>query len=522
MNHQFYQKDLLTFLIGTSTAIALVAYHTPMAMAKSATEIAQTAIATTVKIDNDLGSPGGSGVIIARQGNTYTVLTANHVISNPNVSYTIQTNSQKQYQATSTVNLKEQTGFDLGIVKFESPEVLSVATVGNPEFVGVGATIYVSGYPLTAEVGAERNHEFTSGTVTSIRDNVSEGYDLRYQALTRRGMSGGGVFNTDGQLVGIHGQAEVVGSIQSESSSIPEPLKTGFNAAIPIDKFMAIAENAGIDKSSLTVNADKPETEKEEAEEVEATQNYVKGLELLEKGDITTANQYLQEAVQQNPNNVMAHYYQGLIDYTKRNLESAIHNYDRSIQLNANFALAYFSRALAYYRLGNKQKAFEDYSQALTLNPSDPWSYLNRGIVREDLNDPQGAISDYDRAITVAPEYGKAYYNRGILRYYQRDFEGALADFDKASQLFFQKGEDSDYQAAIEAINTVKRSRANSSPSGNTVPSVPSVPNTPNTSNTPNVSSPPPQPNTGIVNPLQTSPNNVPSSNQNGGNLRDL
>jgi serine protease Do len=508
MNYQFWQKDLLTFLIGTSTTIALVTYHAPMVMAKSATEIAQIAIASTVKIDNNLGTPGGSGVIIAHQGNTYTVLTASHVISNPNVSYTIQTNTQQEYTATSAIALKQQTGLDLGIIKFDSTEMLTPATVGNPEFVGVGATIYVSGYPLTAELEAERNHEFTSGTVTSIRDEALEGYDLRYQALTRRGMSGGGVFNTNGQLVGIHGQAEVVGSVQSESSSIPEPLKTGFNAAIPVNKFMDIAESAGIDKSNLTVKADRPEEEEEEEEiNVEATENYVKGIELLEKGDVTTANQYLETAVKQNPNNVMAHYYQGLINYTNRELESAIINYDRSIQLNANFALAYFSRALAYYRLGNKQQAFTDYSQALKLNPSDPWSYLNRGLVREDLNDPQGAIDDYNKAIAVAPEYGKAYYNRGILRYYQRDFEGALADFEKASQLFFQKGDDSDYQAAIEAINTVKRSRANS-PAQNNVPSVPNPPTQPNSG--------------GVVNSTPTTPNKSSSSNQNWQQLREL
>jgi serine protease Do len=492
MNHQFWQKDLLTILTGTAATIALVTYDAPATMAKSATEIAQIAIATTVKIDNNLGSPGGSGVIIAKQGNTYTILTANHVISNPNVSYTIQTSSKRQYTAISVINLKEKTSLDLGVIKFESPEPLKLATVGNPEFAVVGSNIYVSGYPLTAEIGAERNHEFTSGTVTSIRDEALEGYSLRYQALTRRGMSGGAVFNTNGQLIGIHGQAEVVGSVKSESSSIPEPLKTGFNAAIPVNKFMNVAESAGVKKANLIVKADKPEEEKQDTLNVQATQDYVRGIELLEKGDATRANQYLQEASEKNPNNVMARYYQGLIDYTKKDLESAIQNYNQSIQLNPNFSLAYFSRALAYYRLGNKQKAFDDYSQALKLNPSDPWSYLNRGIVREDFDDRLGAISDYDRAITVAPEYGKAFYNRGILRYYQRDFDGALADFDKASQLFFQTGDNSNYQASIEAINTVKRSNRNS-PSGNTF------------------STPANQPNLGGVNPTPTTPYNSPS-----------
>jgi tetratricopeptide (TPR) repeat protein len=412
-----------------------------------------------VKIENTLGIPGGSGVIVAKQNNTYTVLTANHVVVNPNVGYIIKIKTQ-QHSANKVKSLKEQTGLDLAVVTFESTEAYPTATFGDSEFASAGANVYVSGFPLSVDANAEREHEFTTGMVTSVRDNAPEGYAMRYQALTRRGMSGGPVFNSSGQLIGIHGQGDVIGSVKNESSSIPEPLKTGFNAAIPIKSFLDSLDLAGLNESNLIVNGGKPDKEEGEVS-LEANKKYVEGIELLQSGDASRANDYLIEASAENPNNALAVYYQGLIDYTQRDLNSAIANYDKAIKVNPNFALVYFSRGLANYRLGNKPEALQDYNKALQINPSDPWSYLNRGIVREDLDDVSGALSDYNSAIKIDPGYGKSYHNRGALRYYQKDFAGAVADFERASELFFQQGDNESYNVVTDSLNKAQKALRN-------------------------------------------------------------
>ena len=455
-NRQFSNFPIATVISGM-TVSALVIFQALPVVAKSATEIAAIAIATTVKIDNTLGVPGGSGVIVAKKGNIYTVLTANHVVKNVNISYLVKTKDNQQYSVTNVKNF-QSNGLDLAYVTFESTQEYSLATIGNSEYATPGASIYVSGYPLSAEVGEERYHEFTTGTITSIRESATEGYTMRYQALTRRGMSGGPVFNTSGQLIAIHGQGDVIGSVKNESSSIPEPLKTGFNAAIPLKNFTAIASSE-LSDSPLTVETDKPDQETDV--DAEATQKYVEGIELLAKGDVTRANEYLTEAATENPKNAIAIYYQGLINYTERNLDGAIANYNRAIESNADFPLAYFSRGLAYYRQGDKQKALEDYNSAIRINPADPWSYLNRGLVKEDLGDLQGALADYDRAIKVAPDYGKAYHNRGAIRYSQRNFAGAAEDFKKASEIFFQENDTESYNVAIDSLNKAQKALQN-------------------------------------------------------------
>ena len=459
MNYSPINTNLITQVIaGTAATAALVAMQQQV-VAKSATEIAAIATETTVKIDNTLGIPGGSGVIVANQNNSYTVLTANHVVQNPNIGYIIKTPAG-QHSVSEVKSLKQETGLDLAVVTFEATESYSIATIGDPEYATAGANVYVSGFPLSVDVNADREHEFTTGMITSIREGATEGYAMRYQALTRRGMSGGPVFNTSGRLVGIHGQGDVIGSVNNESSSIPEPLKTGFNAAIPIDSFLASVDGVGLTEDALLVDGGKPD-ESEEDIDVEATKNYVEGIELLQSGDASRANDYLIEAAAKNPNNALAVYYQGLIDYTQRDINSAIANYDKAIQVNPNFALAHFSRGLANYRLGNKQEALSDYNQALQINPIDPWSYLNRGIVKEDLDDIDGALADYDKAIKIDPDYGKSYHNRGAIRFYKKDFEGAISDFKKASELFFQQGDNESYNVAQDSLNKAQKALQN-------------------------------------------------------------
>lgn len=460
MSRPLLNSSLITTIVmGTVITAELVVFQPHRVMAKSATDIAAIALETTVKIDNTLGIPGGSGVIIAKENNTYTVLTANHVVQNPNVGYVVKTRNQ-QHEVSSVKNLKEQTGLDLAIVTFETAEPYAVATVGDSKYATVGSNVYVSGFPLAVDIKTEREHEFTTGMITSIRETASEGYAMRYQALTRRGMSGGPVFDASGRVVGIHGQGDVIGSVKNESSSIPEPLKTGFNAAIPIDNFLDSLTVAGIDNADLVMEGGKPEREPENVS-AEATRKYVEGIELLQSGDTTRANNYLAEAAKGNPNNALAVYYQGLIDYTQRDINSAIANYNRALEVNPNFALAYFSRGLANYRLGNKQQALADYNDALRVNPVDPWSYVNRGIVREDLNDVSGALTDYDRAIRIDPDYGKSYHNRGAIRYSQEDFAGAVADFQKASELFFQQGDSESYNITAESLNKAQKALQN-------------------------------------------------------------
>ena len=71
-------QALLLSSPGITTATTAVVLHQSAAIAQDASAVARIAKAITVRIE---GSTQGSGVIVKKEGNRYTVLTAWHVVS---------------------------------------------------------------------------------------------------------------------------------------------------------------------------------------------------------------------------------------------------------------------------------------------------------------------------------------------------------------------------------------------------------------------------------------------------------
>lgn len=272
MNLGFNRSNYLPGILAGTVAVVTIVISQP-AMAKTAREVARIAVPTTVQINNTLASDrGGSGVIIAKQGKTYTVLTANHVVINPNSEYVIVTSKKKEHNVTEVKGFQNNDiGPDLAVVMFESEEEYSVAPISNSDEAEIGSGVYISGYPLPAGAGSqEREYQFTNGQVTNVRSSNDQGYTMRYDAVTRRGMSGGPVFDVSGRVIGIHGQGDTVGRVQNEAGGRQEEVKTGFNSAIPINTFVEMMSQVGMEKYALQVD-EKP-AENADAEEVKPGQ----------------------------------------------------------------------------------------------------------------------------------------------------------------------------------------------------------------------------------------------------------
>lgn len=260
MNLGFYRSNYLPGILAGTAVVATIVISQP-AMAKSAKEVARVAVPTTVQINNTLApEKGGSGVIIAKKGKTYTVLTANHVVKNLNSEYAIVTSKKKEHKVTEVKSFQNNDiGPDLAVVMFESEEEYSVAPISNSDEADIGSGVYISGYPLPALGSTEREYAFTSGQVINVRSTNDKGYTMRYDAVTRRGMSGGPVFDVSGRVIGIHGEGDTVGLIKNESGEGKEEAKTGLNSAIPINTFVGMMSQVGMEKSALKVDDKPPE-----------------------------------------------------------------------------------------------------------------------------------------------------------------------------------------------------------------------------------------------------------------------
>lgn len=176
--------------------------------------IGEIARLVTVRIFTEPGA--GSGVIIARQGQTYTVMTCEHVVADSQSSrYTVLTADGITHPAQRKF-IKHQ-GVDLAIVQFESKKLYRVAALGNSDTLSTGEQVYASGFPnyqflSRNDIEDTRNwgtraFRFTKGEFSlRLQRSLPAGYRLGYTNEVEQGMSGGPVFNESGQVIGINGR----------------------------------------------------------------------------------------------------------------------------------------------------------------------------------------------------------------------------------------------------------------------------------------------------------------------------
>ncbi|MGB8697912.1 MAG: serine protease [Thermosynechococcaceae cyanobacterium] len=236
-------KGLIIILAAVSFA--------PDAAALPASEVSKIAQGVTVTVLIDEQN-FGSGVLLNRQGNTYTVLTAEHVVPNISAAYKVITPDQVSHPVNGQT-IKKMPGVDLAVVQFNSDRPYSVAKMGNSDTAVIGSVVHVAGFPAPGRAIQDREFTFTTGEISARPAKAqADGYALVYTNVTRRGMSGGPVIDSDGRLVGIHGRAEADGDSGSA--------KAGLNLGIPIKTFTDLARTMGlkIDVSPNTAKASPP------------------------------------------------------------------------------------------------------------------------------------------------------------------------------------------------------------------------------------------------------------------------
>ena len=141
-----------------------------------------------------VSSGAGSGVILTQDG---YIVTNHHVIEDAN-SITVRTRSGDEYNA-SLVGSDEQS--DLAVLKIDATG-LTPAVLGDSNTLEVGDLAIAIGNPL-GELGGS----VTSGIISALdREMTIDGQTmtlLQTDAAVNPGNSGGGLFNANGDLIGI-------------------------------------------------------------------------------------------------------------------------------------------------------------------------------------------------------------------------------------------------------------------------------------------------------------------------------
>jgi tetratricopeptide (TPR) repeat protein/S1-C subfamily serine protease len=450
-------------------------------------EIDAVAQQITVRIDSK-NRGNGSGVIMARQGQTYYILTAFHVVEKPD-EYTVITPDGQKYPIKPNDIVKEN-GLDVAILKFTSQQTYQIATLArynlsdNQEH-----WIFFSGFPAATEGKRQFNPGFRFSREQGFfqtKDTVSQlsnGYELVFTNQSSPGMSGGALLDLKGRVIGIGGRQE------GEEYSTKTQRYLGYAFGVPITTVLGLATKAGIKPEWMQIETTQPPSsnisqasemleqpafavEKPSADADENSWlNYGNQLWRLRKSDEAVAA--LQQAIEKNSEFYQAYYVLGLVQQSQRKYDEAVATFERVTKLNPDYyqawwqqsnilvfkkkypeALAavnkaielnsqqasndrpkdfilYINKGNILYQLKRYQEAEVAFTEAIKLKPSE-LAYVNRGAVRTQLKQYSEAIADYNRAIAINPQYSEAYVNRGVVHEELKQYSEAITDYNRA------------------------------------------------------------------------------------------
>ncbi|MFM6521476.1 MAG: tetratricopeptide repeat-containing serine protease family protein, partial [Microcystis panniformis] len=444
----------------------------------------------TVRIDSTSGG-NGSGVIIAKKGNIYTVLTADHVLCEnkeesqdaaskpcPDHTYTVVTSDGKTRKIDKSTIIRQE-GVDLAVFQFESLDNYPVAEIANYN-PNSGDFVFAAGFPKIGQNPSKwlfsggRIHDKETGLLLTRQSPLSNeqggtlqsvasltgGYELVYTSITFGGMSGGAVLDSQGRVIGIHGRSEGAGVTE---------IQLGLSLGIPISTFIGLQERLKV-KPQLLTTAQPQVSQQQKQEIIQAITGVIvpntnakadiwieRGGQLWRLFRYEEAIKAFDEAIKQNdPDNVyLAWYGKGLALFELREHQPAIEALQQAINTLPKrenlkkFHSIILQRQSAVYRFlgdfskiaGTEREARENYDQALSvinqaisLVPNNPNHYNEKSSVLSRLKRYDEGLAAITQAIDLAPRavwYGK----RGNHYREQQKYIVALDDYNKAIEL---------------------------------------------------------------------------------------
>ncbi len=326
--------------LGATTA--LVQFVQPQAsLALSPTEIKNVAEQFTVAIEKN-NQQHGTGFIIGRDESSqiYYVLTVRHNIFNSlgridsNATFQAVTHDRTRHRLELDQKIVEfPDNIDLVILQFKSSTIYKSANLEisrnlQPE---VTSPVFILGWPLFSYETSNQNPapEFTTGVITSLQD-LPKGYRMRYDALTQGGMSGSPILNSEGQVIGIHGQADRA-TLQQEIT-----VKT-FSRGIPINVFFTAAPRAYLRYAEESFKA----------------------------GDFQGAIATLNQSLKFNHQAPETYLSLGFAHFAQKQYQEALKMLNQALRLNSASAEVYLLRGAIHFQNKNDQQALADLQQAI-------------------------------------------------------------------------------------------------------------------------------------------------------------
>ena len=183
------------------------------AVADTVVEITTSEVTTDAFMREVVQSGAGSGVIIDTTG---YIITNEHVVSGAN-TVSVRLTSGIEYPAEIVAADKIA---DIAVVKIDPQDPLPAATFGNSDVLKVGQSVIAIGNPL-GSLGDTVTDGIISATNRAVTiDGVTMSL-LQTSAAVNPGNSGGGLFNSSGELIGVVNAKSSGSGIEGLAFAIP-------------------------------------------------------------------------------------------------------------------------------------------------------------------------------------------------------------------------------------------------------------------------------------------------------------
>ncbi len=372
----------LTICLATATLGIWISQPVRAATTRDVYNMAKS-VTTRIDVSQDGKSIGrGSGFLLKKRGNIYSLITSKHVTKCPENSctYTITIADGRSYPATSK-QVRTASDLDLATIEFTSSTNYPLARLGDSTAVKPGDIIYTSGFPVEAAGFTFAGGEVLVNATRRLAGDRG-GYSLIYNAYTDRGMSGSAVFDRQGRVVAIHGQGDriMVGTIWQDPSD--RTIRSTPPNSDNLGNKMGF--NRGVSTQWLLTSTLMGQARRVEIAPPQSADDFL----------ILGMNKFIAP----DENNI------------KQDKQQALAYFDRSIQLQPNYAMSYFLRSLVNMQLGNSDGTRSDLTKTYQLNSAlpipSPYTIKPIPVNRLDLwlDDHQNFILANRSGVEVAAE----------------------------------------------------------------------------------------------------------------------
>ncbi len=342
----------------------------------------------------------GSGFIADPNG---IVVTNYHCISDAVTAWIRLTNGA-HYEVEGVLGIDK--AWDIAVLKIKAKNLPS-APIGDSDKLSAGERVIAIGNPLGLE------NTVSEGIISALRGPEGTASALiQFTAPISPGSSGGPLFNTKGQVVGVTTLYLTEGQLLNFAVPINlvKPLLKGRKLVALTDatkETKTVSPPAKLQKPSESPS--RPSTPSEEAVVSESERHFRLGVSFAKEGKLDSAISEFQEVIRLKPDFAEAHYNLGLAYNQKGLYDLAIRQYEEAIRLKPDFAEAYYLLGRAYEAKGLYDLEIRQYEEAIRLKPDFAEAHYNLGVTYGRKGQYDLAIRHVEQAVRIKPDYKKAH-----------------------------------------------------------------------------------------------------------------